>query len=1197
MPKHVVLFLAVLVVVCGSTRNLRELDNVQLCLSEAAGPCSKTSTHSRNCSTLVYDSMCLVTSIPAELALNVDKIACCFRCCLDFHINLYKLELGDDRRKLMSDKLSVAFPDMHGALKGYLDDYAVDKSLGILFSGLHSTLALSHNVVSGVAAAGPGPVQNIAILTGLQNMGMYSPLARPRRSDGCNKLRWKGLEASFATLVTPTLTVCTTDVSVDVLTTKSSVWFTSQLPCSIKSFANKTYGPRNALLHKAKVADWRSLVRVLPGGVRNPRALLDAANDHYHRERDIFLDCTCARRSHKHEPTGRMRAFLQAFDGLCATPTQLRALGPSSSISSRSNGSAYVPKLYDDWLNNSAAIRTYYASLRRSQFVLSLSTPDSLGHCEWEAVTSGAMVVMPAATFAELKANSLTWELYRSLPIAVVDTSQIDQNQPQQLEAQIRRASAAQETESRESLGSSRGIEVAFLHYWMHQFSQGLVRGKHSHFLSAFTSSVQQYVSSPEGSGHRKCPRSATGNTALAFAQDTRSRSPSLTHDSKNQNHHHHQQGLDAAGGVAFVVPVCCEGPSEIAWLQHIARLPDVSIHLYYKCPHCIPFRSWADKFSVPFSQTPLGALLLDNSLITNHINVHAQALYDVHSNGKEVTAYLTFITQSYGEASFPAYTFFLHAEPAVHLHFGLFFRAVTHALCSAQAQRQLSLSSVSSNSTATASTQTNGNTNMSIANAKANSKDDKLYTHMFLHLNHHWRSGKWGQCCGNQGACKRGLWRFLFGSEEVRATGSGVALAGPPSSAPMIVNGSNSSFTSNFSKEEEQLDRGEGNSSQSKGEGDEWWRPLMPGVVDKPRPRPKKVELRPLGASDTGRRERGREAENFGVQGGLRGQAQNQTQSHPKQNQSHPLSLEDQRRSRRRLLKTQDVLATKSDEVSFDVKFAAGSEDGWGQGWGFSTYNSAQFLISRDALLSLPRSFWNKLLAAINGTSPVPECLTSTTKSAWGGHQLTGQYERMWHVLFGYPRKQPYRSQDQQLPPALRVDCKPIVPGFCQEELGYHLGSTTGYLTYSDASSRQVLSKNLSSLAFNKAKAQIKVKAKARARGRAGSVNHSQIQEDPHLPPNTPPPLMRRRRHNRAEVGTDGKPKPKTLPSPKPKTKANAKFVSSATTENSGLPEGKISPHDLDRALRALKAKSAAKLKALQEQRRERNRREHMSP
>ena len=320
--------LIVLVVVFGSTSSLRELDNVQLCLSEAAGPCSKTSTHSRNCSSLVYGSSCLVTRIPAELALNVDKIACCFRCCLAFHINLYKLELNDDRRRLMRDKLSVAFPAMHGALKGYLDDYAVDNSLGILFSGLHSTLALSYNVVSGVAAAGPGPVQNIAVMTGLQNMGMYSPLASPRRSNGCNKLRWKGLEASFATLVTPTLTVCTTDVSVDVLTAKSSVWFSSQLPCSLVS-TNKTYGPRNALLDK--VSDWRSLVRLLPGGVRNPRALLDAAKDHYRQDRDdgsaggaaaavsqrdIFLECTCARRSQKHEPTERMRAFLQAFDGI-----------------------------------------------------------------------------------------------------------------------------------------------------------------------------------------------------------------------------------------------------------------------------------------------------------------------------------------------------------------------------------------------------------------------------------------------------------------------------------------------------------------------------------------------------------------------------------------------------------------------------------------------------------------------------------------------------------------------------------------------------------------------------------------------------------------------------------------------------------------------------------------------------------------
>ena len=104
----------------------------------------------------------------------------------------------------------------------------------------------------------------------------------------------------------------------------------------------------------------------------------------------------------------------------------------------------------------------------------------------------------------------------------------------------------------------------------------------------------------------------------------------------------------------------------------------------------------------------------------------------------------------------------------------------------------------------------------------------------------------------------------------------------------------------------------------------------------------------------------------------------------------------------------------------------------------GFAAYSSAQFMVSRAALWALPRELYLQMLLAINGSDPLSQCSLSTNAAVgtWGGHQLTGQYERMWHVLFGKPRRQSPRSKDGSLPVHLRVDCLPLQAGRCQEEL-----------------------------------------------------------------------------------------------------------------------------------------------------------------
>ena len=91
----------------------------------------------------------------------------------------------------------------------------------------------------------------------------------------------------------------------------------------------------------------------------------------------------------------------------------------------------------------------------------------------------------------------------------------------------------------------------------------------------------------------------------------------------------------------------------------------------------------------------------------------------------------------------------------------------------------------------------------------------------------------------------------------------------------------------------------------------------------------------------------------------------------------------------------------------------------------GVSTYSSAQFIVSKEKLLSKPRRFYEKMLLAINGSHDLVGCPSNSEPGkVWGGHQLTGQYERMWHVIYGHHVRQDVRVKDETLPPYLRLDC-----------------------------------------------------------------------------------------------------------------------------------------------------------------------------
>ena len=71
------------------------------------------------------------------------------------------------------------------------------------------------------------------------------------------------------------------------------------------------------------------------------------------------------------------------------------------------------------------------------------------------------------------------------------------------------------------------------------------------------------------------------------------------------------------------------------------------------------------------------------------------------------------------------------------------------------------------------------------------------------------------------------------------------------------------------------------------------------------------------------------------------------------------------------------------------------------------STYSSAQFGVSNKIIRSRNLPFYHRMLSAINGSHDLYGCDDGTREGEWGGHRLTGQYERMWHYIYGQAPKQ----------------------------------------------------------------------------------------------------------------------------------------------------------------------------------------------
>ena len=127
---------------------------------------------------------------------------------------------------------------------------------------------------------------------------------------------------------------------------------------------------------------------------------------------------------------------------------------------------------------------------------------------------------------------------------------------------------------------------------------------------------------------------------------------------------------------ISLVVPRCCEGTQQMNFLHNFTDLFEVKVFVYYKCPECIPdvdsqlFLDIINKNRalIDFANKNRTSKLLLRSLrgIYKNLSVIEAPAFDVFSNGKEMSAYLTHIVQQYSFLT--DFVYFVHALPQRHV-------------------------------------------------------------------------------------------------------------------------------------------------------------------------------------------------------------------------------------------------------------------------------------------------------------------------------------------------------------------------------------------------------------------------------------------------------------------------------------------------------------------------------------------------
>ena len=134
-------FLFLLSITCVVTY---ELDDPTACILS-----NNQCEFKRSCIKVVYERECLISPIPLWSASD-EKVACCFKCCVQFFLHAFKLT-GD---KITPNELLKAYPGKN------ITAPSLDS---ILFSGLSSSLSLSRHAVSSLGQAGNVSIMQVRL--------------------------------------------------------------------------------------------------------------------------------------------------------------------------------------------------------------------------------------------------------------------------------------------------------------------------------------------------------------------------------------------------------------------------------------------------------------------------------------------------------------------------------------------------------------------------------------------------------------------------------------------------------------------------------------------------------------------------------------------------------------------------------------------------------------------------------------------------------------------------------------------------------------------------------------------------------------------------------------------------------------------------------------------------------------------------
>ena len=848
-------------------------DDTAECLADSTRKCDNT----RTCTYRTYHPSCLEAPIPYS-SLDHDRVACCFKCChhhfLQYNkINVNKTLFEENQKYLPEYNLKSLHRDTNILLSNSrlyqfshaikVDDFNSQTQTNVLvypsykittFKDFNHTVydLASKNTKRAIfidlenECVPRETLRGIGSALSAQNIHLVSMLFA--RHLAC-PLTEEGLQSSGGATRGRLLRIVGGDGPLRGKNKKSR-----------NPFADTHPGHSRPRLNSK---DLQHVFSLIPYGVRSTLAASEARSSEVTTKshpRSITLDCSCA---------NQYRAGRDLIKG----SKQLQKLCTYNSNFSPAD--ADKPSIDEFNQDQMTELVKYYRFLPSTKFVLSPANDINQSYCEWEALAFGAIPVIQAPRMA-----SEMMKLFLGLPVHIVPTFEnMDDRYMTQLHSTY--------IEDLYSPNSRYSFSKLYHPYWLSLMKNLFTYGKPAQRpwrrvdLAYKKTNVDSCLfegskkSKPGAVGAATNPYSLQNKVEKNLPERFKNMVPSakktlysrraLATSSLTSVRQLGQEKLNKTilqsvslrrqlsdetisskniDLIELVLPRCCEsGLYELDWLtQLLAVTPpgSLSVSIYYKCLECLPASlayKWLGQEDIMFesdydrkhnftSGSKRITLLDDSSLVAfGTERVKQYPLFDRIHNGKEVTAYLKYIIDNYQQL--PKQVVFLHTSPHAHLHLPLFTKFIKYFLT---------------------------------CEPKSIPPVD------FLHLNVHYKSAGWGQCCGKKGRCRESTWNYLFGE--------------------------------------------------------------------------------------------------------------------------YP-------------------------EMGSDYMKA-------------STYSSAQFVASRGAIVRWPVSFWQKMVYAINGEHDLDGCPHSSDPNtpSWGGHQLTGQYERMWHIIFGKNRHQTPRKHDMSLPYVLRMDC-----------------------------------------------------------------------------------------------------------------------------------------------------------------------------